>query len=254
VSTPPPSAKERLDKLLETRGLAPSRTRAQTLIMAGQVRVEGVDNPKPGSLVPRDARIEIKGPDHPYVSRGGVKLAGALDHFGIEVGGLVCLDVGASTGGFTDCLLHRGAARVWAVDVGRGQLDWKLRQDDRVVAVEQYNFRHAAPRDFSEKFDLATIDVSFISLQNILPPLPDLLQPGARVLALVKPQFEAGPAKVGKGGVVRDEAVRKDVVDRVAALARSLGLVEQGRVDAVIKGPKGNQEIFLLLLFSPGAE
>ncbi len=253
MSTPPPSAKERLDKLLETRGLAPSRTRAQALILAGQVLVEGIDRPKPGSLVPVDARIELKEPDHPYVSRGGVKLAGALDHFGLNVVGLVCLDVGASTGGFTDCLLQRGAARVWAVDVGRGQLDWKLRQDTRVVALERYNFRHAAPADFTDRFDLATVDVSFISLKKILPPLLELLKPGARVLALIKPQFEAGPEKVSKGGVVRDEAVRRAAVDEVAALARSLGLVEEGRADAVIKGPKGNQEIFVLFQFLPEA-
>ncbi|MBU0514960.1 MAG: TlyA family RNA methyltransferase [Proteobacteria bacterium] len=247
MSKPRPSAKERLDKLLEKRGLAPSRARAQALIMAGQVQVEGVGRPKPGSLVPVDVRIELKQPDHPYVGRGGVKLAGALDALGLDVTGLTCLDVGASTGGFTDCLLQRGAARVWSVDVGRGQLDWKLRQDPRVVVVEKYNFRHAVPHDFPEKFDLATVDVSFISLRLILPPLLPLLQKGGRVLALVKPQFEVGPDKVGKGGVVRDEAVRTGAVDEVAALARSIGLIEQGRADSPLKGPKGNQETFLRL-------
>ncbi len=222
--------------------------------MAGQVRVEGLDRPKPGSQVPIDARIELQQPDHPYVSRGGVKLAGALDALGLDVSGLTCLDVGASTGGFTDCLLQRGAARVWAVDVGRGQLDWKLRQDPRVVVVEQYNFRYAAPDDFNEKFDLATVDASFISLRLILPAVLPLLQPDSRVLALVKPQFEVGPDQVGKGGVVRDEAVRKDAVDAVAAFARSIGLVERGRAESVLKGPKGNQEVFVLLQLAPGTD
>jgi 23S rRNA (cytidine1920-2'-O)/16S rRNA (cytidine1409-2'-O)-methyltransferase len=254
VSTPPPSAKERLDKLLVSRGLVRSRAKAQALIMADRVKVKGLDRPKAGSLVPAEADIQLQQPEHPYVSRGGVKLAGALDHFRLQVAGLVCLDVGASTGGFTDCLLQRGAAKVWAVDVGRGQLDWKLRNDDRVVALEQYNFRHAAPGDFSEKFDLATVDVSFISLRKIMPPLLNLIKPGARILALVKPQFEAGPDKVGKGGVVRDEAVRTDAVDRVSSFARSIGLIEQGRADSTIKGPKGNQETFVLLQFTSEAQ
>ncbi|GIW41291.1 MAG: TlyA family rRNA (cytidine-2'-O)-methyltransferase [Candidatus Binatia bacterium] len=238
--------KERLDRLLVLRGLAPNRERAQRLVRAGRVRVAGRVVDKPGTLVPSDAPLEAEEPS-PYVSRGGEKLAAALDHWGIGVEGRSCLDVGASTGGFTDCLLRRGAARVVAVDVGYGQFAWKLRQDPRVVLFERKNARHLRPEDLPFAPDLAAIDVSFISLRLVLPVVAGLLRPGAEILALVKPQFEVGKGEVGKGGVVRDEEKIRRAVEGVAEFARDSGLRVLGSFESPLRGPRGNREFFLWL-------
>ena len=240
----------RLDTLLVERGLAASRERARALILAGSVRVNGQPASKAGTPVPRDAEVTVAVADHPYVGRGGLKLAHALDAFGIAVEGRLALDIGASTGGFTDVLLQRGATRVVALDVGHGQLDWKLRSDPRVVVVERMNARSLTPGDLPDgarAFDVITIDVSFISLRHILPVLPPLMREGADVIALVKPQFEAGRADVGKGGVVRDLAVRARVLREVAEAALGWGASVAGVVDSGLPGPKGNREFFLHL-------
>jgi 23S rRNA (cytidine1920-2'-O)/16S rRNA (cytidine1409-2'-O)-methyltransferase len=232
----------RLDALLVTRGLAPSRERAQALIMAGLVTVDGRPADKPGRAVAADADVAVTGKDHPWVSRGGVKLAAALDAFGVSPERKRCLDVGASTGGFTDVLLQRGAAQVVALDVGRGQLDWRLRRDSRVVVVEGVNARHLAPGDLDGTFAVITVDVSFISLALVLPALIPFLAGGGDVVALVKPQFEVGKGKVGKGGVVRDPVVREETIVGAIAAAASLGLECRGRVTSPIPGPAGNVE------------
>jgi 23S rRNA (cytidine1920-2'-O)/16S rRNA (cytidine1409-2'-O)-methyltransferase len=237
----------RLDQLVHERGLAPSRERARRLIMAGSVLVGERPVTKPGQAVPGDAPVRLRGADSPYVSRGGEKLAGALEAFVIDVRDRVALDVGASTGGFTDCLLQRGARRVFAVDVGYGQLAWRLRSDPRVVVMERTNARALAPGDLAERPDLAVLDVSFISLTLVLPPVVATLAPAATLVALVKPQFEVGRARVGKGGVVRDPAARADAVAGVRAAAAALGLAVQGQVDSALPGPKGNREVFLWL-------
>lgn len=239
-------SKMRLDQLLLDRGLAPSRERARALIMAGQVLVDGRPATKPGAPVDQTAHVELTAPDHPYVSRGGLKLAHALDTFHIAVAGRECLDIGASTGGFTDVLLRRGAARVVALDVGRGQIDWRLRRDPRVVLIEGFNARYLTPADLPGPVDLVTIDVSFISLKHILPVIPPLLRPGADVVALLKPQFEAGRAEVRKG-VVRDEAVHRRVIEEVTEAAAEVGLTRMGLAPSPITGPKGNVEFFLHL-------
>jgi 23S rRNA (cytidine1920-2'-O)/16S rRNA (cytidine1409-2'-O)-methyltransferase len=240
----------RLDLLLVDRGVAPSRERARALILAGKVRVDGRVVTKAGTAVPADADVALIEPDHPYVGRGGVKLAHALDVFAIDPAGRVALDIGASTGGFTDVLLRRGARRVVALDVGRGQLDWTLRQDPRVVDVEGVNARTLRPDDLPDglrAFDLVTIDVSFISLRMILPAVPPLLAPGADVVALVKPQFELGPREVGRGGIVRDEQARRRSVEGVAAAADAIGLSRVAETPSPIAGMEGNREIFLHL-------
>jgi 23S rRNA (cytidine1920-2'-O)/16S rRNA (cytidine1409-2'-O)-methyltransferase len=238
----------RLDALLMERGLAASRERARALILAGQVRVNGQVVSKAGAMVPETADVELLGRDHPYVGRGGVKLAHALDVFDIDVSGVTALDIGASTGGFTDVLLQRGASRVVALDVGHGQLDWRLRTDPRVVVLERLNARALTavqlPPD-ARTFPLVTIDVSFISLRQILPVLPPLLSPGAHVITLVKPQFEAGRAEVGKGGIVRDGAVHARVVQEVSEAADALGLERAGLTDSPIAGMEGNREFLL---------
>ena len=213
--------------------------------MAGEVRVAGQVVDKPGTNVADDASIEITARP-PFVSRGGLKLAAALDRFGVDVTNFVCLDVGASTGGFTDCLLQRGAARVYALDVGRGQLDWRLRQDPRVIAIEGVNARHLAADALPEPCDLATVDVSFISLLKVVPPLLAHLRPGALLVTLVKPQFEAGRAAVGKGGIVRDEAVRRQVIDERVAQLAALGLELRGLMDSPVAGAEGNVEALAL--------
>jgi 23S rRNA (cytidine1920-2'-O)/16S rRNA (cytidine1409-2'-O)-methyltransferase len=240
----------RLDVLLVERGLAISRERARALILAGDVRVSGQPVTKAGAAVARDAEVSVAVPDHPYVGRGGVKLAHALDAFGIVVDGRVALDIGASTGGFTDVLLQRGAARVVALDVGHGQLDWKIRSDPRVEVVERVNARSLTPAMLPGSvtaFDIVTIDVSFISLRHILPVVPPLLRPGADVVALVKPQFEAGRTEVGKGGIVRDSAVHERVVRDIVSAADALGLVRFGLADSPIAGMEGNLEFLLHL-------
>jgi 23S rRNA (cytidine1920-2'-O)/16S rRNA (cytidine1409-2'-O)-methyltransferase len=238
--------KNRLDELLLTRGLADSRARAQALILAGRVLVDGQPVTKAGALVAAEAEITLK-PAPAYVSRGGEKLAGALDHFGVDPTGLVCLDAGASTGGFTQVLLLRGAARVYAVDVGYGQLDQSLRSDPRVAVLERANIRVLPREAVPEPIDLATLDLSFISLTLVLPKILEFLAPGGAILALVKPQFEVGRGQVGKGGVVRDPALQQEAVAKVARAGRDLGLSVSPAFPSPLKGPKGNQEYFLHL-------
>jgi 23S rRNA (cytidine1920-2'-O)/16S rRNA (cytidine1409-2'-O)-methyltransferase len=242
-------ARERLDRLLLEQGLVPSRERARAMIMAGLVVVNDHAVLKAGEMVPLDAEIRLKGADHPYVSRGGLKLQKALDHFGIDVAGLVAMDVGASTGGFTDCLLQRGAAKVYAVDVGYGQLAWKLRQDERVVNLEKTNIRYLSRDTLRELPQLVVIDASFISLDKILPHVIMLVDAGAAIVALIKPQFEVGRGEVGKGGVVRDEEKHRQVVERVSLLAESLGLTVRGVTESPILGPKGNREFLIWLVY-----
>ncbi len=230
------------------RGLAASRARAQALILQGLVRVGDRPITKAGELVAADAPLRVTAEDHPYVGRGGVKLAAALDAFGIDPAGAICLDIGASTGGFTDCLLQRGAARVWAVDVGYGQLAWSLRTDPRVRLLERTNIRDLDRATISDPITLVTIDVSFISLRLVLPKALDWLQPGGRMIALVKPQFEIGKGAVGRGGIVRDPSDREQVVETVVASAIDLGLVCGGRIPSPITGHDGNQEYLIGLV------
>jgi 23S rRNA (cytidine1920-2'-O)/16S rRNA (cytidine1409-2'-O)-methyltransferase len=237
------AAKIRLDQLLVNRGLVESREKARALILAGEVRVDGQKSDKPGHSVPEEAGIEIA-ERMPYVSRGGYKLAGALDHFSIDVAGRLCLDVGASTGGFTDCLLQRGAARVWSIDVGHGQIDWKLRHDPRVEVREGINARFLRPEDFPEKFDLAVCDASFISVTLLIPAIAPLLKPRGEMIILVKPQFEVGREQVGKGGIVRDPELHRAACDRVRVTVESLGF-RTDIVESPIQGAEGNREFLL---------
>ena len=232
---------------LVDRGLAPSRERARALILGGHVTIDGQVVSKAGAPVKPDARIELATPDHPYVGRGGVKLAGALDAFNIDPTGRRALDVGASTGGFTDVLLQRGAASVIAIDVGRGQLDWRLRSDPRVLVHEGVNARMLTPEDVPHAVSLVVIDVAFISLRHILPALPPFLDAGADVVALVKPQFEAGRDEVGKHGIVSDPAVHAAVIARVTEAAEACGLARVAMAPSTITGATGNQEFFLHL-------
>jgi 23S rRNA (cytidine1920-2'-O)/16S rRNA (cytidine1409-2'-O)-methyltransferase len=241
----------RLDTLVVARGLAASRERARALILAGGVRVAGRVADKAGHLVADDVEIALAGSDHPYVGRGGVKLAHALQAFGIDPTGRLALDIGASTGGFTDVLLRAGAARVVALDVGHGQLDWSLRTDPRVVVLERVNARTLTPDLLPpdcRAVDLVTIDVSFISLRLVLPAVPPLVRPGADVVALVKPQFEAGRGQVGKGGLVKDPAVQQAAVEAVADAAVAAGFRRVATTAAAITGATGNQEFFLHLV------
>jgi 23S rRNA (cytidine1920-2'-O)/16S rRNA (cytidine1409-2'-O)-methyltransferase len=241
------SSQTRLDVALVERGLTPSRERARALILARQVKVDGHVVVKAGAPIAQDSRVELAAPDHPFVGRGGVKLAHALDVFAIEVTGRLALDIGASTGGFTDVLLQRGAARVVAIDVGRGQLDWRLRNDPRVLVREGVNARALGAGDLPYAVDIVTIDVSFISLRHIFPPLAGLLAPGGDVVALVKPQFEAGRDEVGRHGLVKDPAVHAAVLERVTADAEASRLVRLGMTPSPITGATGNQEFFLHL-------
>jgi 23S rRNA (cytidine1920-2'-O)/16S rRNA (cytidine1409-2'-O)-methyltransferase len=236
--------KTRLDQLLVDRGLTPSRERARALVLAGHVRVEGHAVTKAGAQVEADAHVSLTAPDHPYVGRGGLKLAHALDAFGIRVDGRECLDVGASTGGFTDVLLQRGAARVVALDVGHGQIDWKLRNDPRVLVMEGVNARRVTIADLPGPVDIVTIDVSFISLRQILPVVPPLLRPEADIVALVKPQFEAG-RREARTGVIRDATVHARVLEEVAAAGAEVGLTRVASTPSPITGQKGNLEFFL---------
>ena len=233
----------RLDQLLVERGLAGSREKARAIILAGQVLVNGQRIDKAGRAVAPDARLEVA-ERPPYVSRGGLKLAAALDHFGIRVDGRVCLDVGASTGGFTDCLLQRGAARVYAVDVGSGQLDWKLRNDPRVIVREGLNARYLTASDIGEPVGLAVCDVSFISATLILPAIALLVRPQGEMVILVKPQFEVGRGQVGKGGIVRDPELHRASCDKVAGAARALGFAA-AVIESPIPGAEGNKEFLL---------
>ncbi|WP_344710356.1 TlyA family RNA methyltransferase [Sphingomonas humi] len=238
-------AKQRVDQALVDRGLAESRSRAQALIMAGVVFAGERKIAKAGDTIPSDAPLEVRGKDHPWVSRGGLKLVGGLDHFGIDPAGATCLDVGSSTGGFTDVLLSRGAAKVYAVDVGTNQLAWKLRQDSRVVVLEQTNARHLTAEHIPEPIDLLVCDASFIALHKVLDKAVDFIVPSGHALLLVKPQFEAGRAEVGKGGVVRDEAVHERVVTEAQQWIASRGWTVLGVTRSPITGPEGNVEFLL---------
>lgn len=240
------AAKQRLDRLLAERGLAETREQAKRLIMAGEVTVDGQMIDKPGTMVPAGVEIQVERP-LPYVSRGGIKLAAALDAFELDVGGVIAADIGASTGGFTDCLLQRGAAHVFAIDVGYGQLAWKLRNDERVTVMERTNARLLERLPGDVLADLAVVDASFISLSLILPAALRMLTPHGQVIALIKPQFEAGKDRVGKGGVVRDERVHRDVLDRTWELAASLKLGVAGLCVSPLLGPAGNTEFLIWL-------
>lgn len=237
--------KERLDVLLVSRGLAASREKAKAVIMAGQVYVKGQKEDKAGSMFDAEAEIEVRGNTLKYVSRGGLKLEKAMECFGVEIEGKVCMDVGSSTGGFTDCMLQNGAVKVYSVDVGHGQLDWKLRNDSRVVCMEKTNIRYVTPEDIQEAPEFASIDVSFISLTKVLGPVRELLTPEGEIVSLIKPQFEAGREKVGKKGVVRDPAVHEEVINKVVAFAHSLGFETKALEYSPIKGPEGNIEYLL---------
>jgi 23S rRNA (cytidine1920-2'-O)/16S rRNA (cytidine1409-2'-O)-methyltransferase len=245
--------KIRLDTLLVERGLLESRAQAQAAVLAGEVRVNGELADKPGARVSCAAEVEVRGAAWPYVSRGGVKLEKALDEFALDVVGCVCLDVGASTGGFTDCLLQRGARRVYALDVGYGQLHWKLRQDDRVVVYERTNARFLKPELFPERPDLATLDVSFISLTKVLPAVAGVIQPGGALVALVKPQFEAGRSQVGSGGVVRNPAVHAQVLHVLWDFGEEQGWRLEGLTVSPLRGPEGNREFWMLWRTPPAA-
>jgi 23S rRNA (cytidine1920-2'-O)/16S rRNA (cytidine1409-2'-O)-methyltransferase len=242
--------KQRADLLLLERGLAPTRERARALILAGKVLSGSRRIDKAGELLASDAELRLQGEDHPYVSRGGVKLEGALDAFGLDASGVVAADIGASTGGFTDCLLQRGAARVYAIDLGRGQLHDKLRRDPRVISMERVNARHLRAGDLPELMAWVVIDASFIGLDKLLPAAQALLRPGGDALALVKPQFEVGKGRVGKGGVVRDEQARSAAIATVRRAAEANGFTVHGEADSVLEGPAGNRECFLWLKLS----
>jgi 23S rRNA (cytidine1920-2'-O)/16S rRNA (cytidine1409-2'-O)-methyltransferase len=244
--------KQRIDTLLVKRGLAPSRQRAQALIMAGRVRVDDRRVDKPGAQVPGGAHIHLAGDTAAYVSRGGTKLEAAIRGFALQPEGCVCLDVGASTGGFTDCLLRHGARHVYAVDVGYGQFAWKLRQDPRVTVIERTNIRYMTADAVPVPVDMAVVDVSFISLKIVVPAVSNFVKPDGRIVVLLKPQFEVGRQRVGKGGVVRDPAVHKEVVDELSDWFNGCGLVVVGVLPSPILGPKGNREFLLALLKQPG--
>jgi 23S rRNA (cytidine1920-2'-O)/16S rRNA (cytidine1409-2'-O)-methyltransferase len=241
--------RERIDKLLVERGLAQSRTKAQALVMAGVVLVDDQRVSKPSEMFTADALIRVKGTDNPasrYVGRGGLKMEAALREFKLDVRGLVCLDVGASTGGFTDCLLQHGARRVVAIDVGHNQLDWRLRTDARVEVREGVNARYLKPEDFAEKFEMAVMDVSFISATKVLPAVAGLLTPGAHLVTLIKPQFEVGRGEVGRGGIVSDPVKHERVIEEVNAAALALGLELRGLTESPVRGADGNLEFLAL--------
>ncbi len=239
--------KERLDVLMVNRGFAPSREKAKAVIMAGSVYVDGQKEDKAGSMFSTQAQIEVRGSTLKYVSRGGLKLEKAVGKFGLLLTGKICMDVGSSTGGFTDCMLQNGAAKVYAVDVGHGQLDWKLRNDPRVVCMEKTNIRYVKPQDIPEKIEFSSIDVSFISLAKVLGPVRELLDDEAQAVCLIKPQFEAGREKVGKHGVVRDPLVHIEVINQVMEHAASIGFSVLNLEYSPVKGPEGNIEYLLHL-------
>ena len=239
--------KERLDILLVNKGLAPSREKAKAMIMEGNVFVDNNREDKAGSTFDVNANIEVKGNTLKYVSRGGLKLEKAMTHFGITLEGKVCMDIGASTGGFTDCMLQNGAVKVYAVDVGYGQFAWKLRQDERVVCMEKTNIRYVKPEDIADRLDFASVDVSFISLTKVLEPARELLNDNGEMVCLIKPQFEAGREKVGKKGVVRDKAVHEEVVQMICDFAVENGYSVQGLTFSPVKGPEGNIEYLVFL-------
>ena len=248
----PTNRRRRLDQRLLDDGLTESRTRAQGLILAGQVRVDGRRVDKPGTPIPPGATVSLVAPEHPFVGRGGMKLRAALDAFGVIVTDMVCLDVGAGTGGFTDCLLQAGAARVIAVDVGHGHLHPRLRHNPRVTVLERANVRFLTPAHLPEPPDLVVVDVAFISLRLVLPVIADLLRPAGEIVALIKPQFEAGRGEVGKGGVIRDPAKQGATVRTVVGAAQGIGLTVKGLCASPIKGAKGNREFFVHLVKGGG--
>ena len=239
--------KERLDVLLVKRNLAESREKAKALIMSGIVYVNGQKEDKAGTTFDETAPIEVRGNTLKYVSRGGLKLEKAMTHFGVELKGKICMDVGASTGGFTDCMLQNGAVKVYSVDVGHGQLAWKLRNDERVVCMEKTNIRYVTPDDIEDRIEFASIDVSFISLTKVLPPVKELLTDDGEIVCLIKPQFEAGREKVGKKGVVRDQKVHVEVVEMIVDFARQIGFKTLDLSYSPIKGPEGNIEYLLYI-------
>ena len=239
--------KERLDVLLVKRGLAPSREKAKTIIMSGIVFVDNQREDKAGTFFKDDVNIEVRGKTLKYVSRGGLKLEKAMDCFGVQLDGKICMDVGASTGGFTDCMLQNGAVKVYSVDVGHGQLAWKLVQDERVICMDRTNIRYVTPEDIDDVIDFASIDVSFISLTKVLLPVKNLLTENGQIICLIKPQFEAGRENVGKKGVVRDKKVHKDVIESVIIFAMSIGFDIINLDFSPVKGPEGNIEYLLYL-------
>ena len=245
--------KERLDVLLVSQGLAASREKAKAIIMSGNVLVNGQREDKAGTMIDVKAEITVKGGQLKYVSRGGLKLEKAMSHFDLTLEGRVCMDVGASTGGFTDCMLQNGAVKVYSVDVGHGQLDWKLRNDPRVVCMEKTNIRYVTPEQIEEPAAFVSIDVSFISLTKVLPPVRELMTEDGEIVCLIKPQFEAGREKVGKKGVVRDPKVHEEVIEKVIDFAASVGLESRELEFSPIKGPEGNIEYLLHLLKRPDA-
>ena len=246
--------KERLDVLMVQRNLAESREKAKALIMSGIVYVNGQKEDKAGTSFEETVQIEVRGSTLKYVSRGGLKLEKAMSRFGVQLAGKVCMDVGASTGGFTDCMLQNGAVKVYAVDVGHGQLAWKLRNDDRVICMEKTNIRYVTPEDIGDRIEFASIDVSFISLTKVLGPVKQLLTDDGQVVCLIKPQFEAGREKVGKKGVVREKSVHLEVIEMVSDYARSIGFGILGLEFSPIKGPEGNIEYLLYLQNYPQEE
>ena len=245
------ATKKRLDQALVEKGLIRSRERAKAMIMAGKVLVNGMPADKPGTQVTADAQITVKTQDHPYVSRGGLKLEKALATFPVTPEGAICMDIGASTGGFTDCLLKAGAKKVYAVDVGYGQLDWSLRQDSRVKVIERTNIRHLDPEQVPEPMDMVVADTSFISLKTVIPAAEKFMAAQTVILALIKPQFEAGRENVGKGGVVKDPKVRGQVIEDIKAFFSGRGYQVNGVVTSPILGPKGNEEYIIFLEFKP---
>ncbi len=245
--------KERLDVLLVSQGLAASREKAKAIIMSGNVLVNGQREDKAGTMIDVKAEITVKGGQLKYVSRGGLKLEKAMSHFDLTLEGKVCMDVGASTGGFTDCMLQNGAVKVYSVDVGHGQLDWKLRNDPRVVCMEKTNIRYVTPEQIEELAAFVSIDVSFISLTKVLPPVRELMTEDGEIVCLIKPQFEAGREKVGKKGVVRDPKVHEEVIEKVIDFASTIGLESRELEFSPIKGPEGNIEYLLHLLKRPDA-
>ena len=241
-------AKERLDVLLVNRGLAASREKAKGIIMSGSVYVDGQKEDKAGQTFPEEANIEVRGSTLKYVSRGGLKLEKAMECFDVSLSGKICMDVGSSTGGFTDCMLQNGAVKVYAVDVGHGQLDWKLRNDPRVICMEKTNIRYVKPDDIEDRIQFSSIDVSFISLTKVLGPVKELLTDDGEIVCLIKPQFEAGREKVGKHGVVREASVHKEVIDMVMNYAVSINFEVMNLEFSPVKGPEGNIEYLLHLL------
>lgn len=246
--------KERLDVMLVKRNLAESREKAKAVIMSGNVFVDGQREDKAGSTFPDDVKIEVRGHSLPYVSRGGLKLEKALANFDVEVTDKICTDVGSSTGGFTDCMLQNGAKKVYAIDVGRGQLDWKLRNDPRVVCMEKTNIRYVSPEDIGDPIDFSSIDVSFISLTKVLEPIRNYLKDDGEIVALIKPQFEAGREKVGKKGVVREKSTHVEVIEKVMEFSASIGFRILNLDFSPIKGPEGNIEYLIHLKKSVSSE